>query len=51
MFIHPDLLVIVARQHMKELSDAAAEDRLAASASRGRRRRWPGRHRAESNLV
>jgi hypothetical protein len=45
MFTHPDLMSIVAKQHLKELAEEASKHRLAAELRRGRRQRWPARGR------
>jgi hypothetical protein len=45
MFTHPDLMSIVAKQHLKELAEQASKHRLAAELRRGRRQRWPSLNR------
>jgi hypothetical protein len=38
MLIHPDVLITINQQHMKELADDAASTRLARRAHRAHRR-------------
>jgi hypothetical protein len=48
MFTHPEALATMARQHIDELVDEAARNRLAAQLRRSRRQRWPASHRTAS---
>jgi hypothetical protein len=48
MFTHPEALATMVRQHIDELVDEAARNRLAAQLRRSRRQRWPASHRTAS---
>jgi hypothetical protein len=41
MFTHPEVLATMAKQHIDELVNEAARNRLATALRRSRRQRWP----------
>jgi hypothetical protein len=41
MFNHPDLMLLMAREHNKELIEHASRHRLASALRRGARQLWP----------
>ncbi len=48
MFTHPDLVTIVAKQHVNDLIEDASKHRLASALRRGRRQRGPDSQRPAS---
>jgi hypothetical protein len=41
MFNHPDLMLLMAREHNRELVEQASRHRLARALRRGTRQLWP----------